>query len=417
MRVAVTGATGRLGSALVAALADAPFTGPLGPIAWDRAAFDLDAPDGVGARLDRDRPEVVVHAAAWTDVDGCARDPDLALRRNGESRPASWPRPAPRAASTSSSSRPTRCSTGRGPTASATRPTTRPAPANPYGASKLAGERAATEAFDRRRRERAARDRPDGLAVRRPGPRLPAQDPRRRRTGGGRRRAAPRRRRRVGHADLRRATSPTRSSSSSPRTRIGGHPPPRQRPGSRPAPLWARVRRRRGSGSTSTVDRRPGRRPGRAPSTPPRWGVLAPTPLPSGEPLRPWPRRDGRLRADPGPPARERPMSLDRAAVGARRRPVRRDRPVRRRARLLPRAVASQRVRADRRRPRGRRRRHPRSSRRTSRPRPPGVLRGLHLHRRQLDYWVVGERPGASSPSSTCGRCSTGGRRAGRRDA
>ena len=25
------------------------------------------------------------------------------------------------------------------------------------------------------------------------------------------------------------------------------------------------------------------------PSTPPRWGVLAPTPLPSGEPLRVWP--------------------------------------------------------------------------------------------------------------------------------
>jgi len=25
------------------------------------------------------------------------------------------------------------------------------------------------------------------------------------------------------------------------------------------------------------------------PSRPPRWGVLAPTPLPSGNPLRPWP--------------------------------------------------------------------------------------------------------------------------------
>jgi hypothetical protein len=25
------------------------------------------------------------------------------------------------------------------------------------------------------------------------------------------------------------------------------------------------------------------------PSRPPRWGVLAPTPLPSGEPLRAWP--------------------------------------------------------------------------------------------------------------------------------
>jgi hypothetical protein len=25
------------------------------------------------------------------------------------------------------------------------------------------------------------------------------------------------------------------------------------------------------------------------PSTPPRWGVLSPTPLPGGEPMRPWP--------------------------------------------------------------------------------------------------------------------------------
>src|SRR5206468_11249679 len=72
MRVAVTGAGGRLGRALVETLADAPYTGPGGPRAWDRAAFDLDAPEGAGHRLDRDRPEVVVHAAAWTDVDGCA---------------------------------------------------------------------------------------------------------------------------------------------------------------------------------------------------------------------------------------------------------------------------------------------------------------------------------------------------------
>ena len=83
MRVAVTGAGGRLGRALVAALGEAPFTGPHGPIAWTRADFDLDAPEGVEVVLDRDRPEVVVHTAAWTDVDGCARDPDLAIRRNG----------------------------------------------------------------------------------------------------------------------------------------------------------------------------------------------------------------------------------------------------------------------------------------------------------------------------------------------
>jgi dTDP-4-dehydrorhamnose reductase len=82
MRVAVTGSAGRLGGDLMTALADAPFTGPAGPIGWTREAFDLDAPDTIGALLDRDRPEVVVHAAAWTDVDGCARDPELAIRRN-----------------------------------------------------------------------------------------------------------------------------------------------------------------------------------------------------------------------------------------------------------------------------------------------------------------------------------------------
>src|SRR6478736_4929233 len=86
MRVAVTGAQGRLGRALIAALEDAPFTGPMGPIAWSRPDLDLDSLNGasVDALIVRDRPEVVIHAAAWTDVDGCARDPDLAKRRNGD---------------------------------------------------------------------------------------------------------------------------------------------------------------------------------------------------------------------------------------------------------------------------------------------------------------------------------------------
>jgi len=42
MRVAVTGAAGRLGRALVTALGEAPYTGPGGPLAWGRAEFDLD---------------------------------------------------------------------------------------------------------------------------------------------------------------------------------------------------------------------------------------------------------------------------------------------------------------------------------------------------------------------------------------
>ena len=82
MRVAVTGAAGRLGRALIAALADAPFTGLAGPIAWSRPDYDLDDRAAADRLVGRDRPEVVVHAAAWTDVDGCAGDPELAHRRN-----------------------------------------------------------------------------------------------------------------------------------------------------------------------------------------------------------------------------------------------------------------------------------------------------------------------------------------------
>ena len=41
-------------------------------------------PTTIHALLDRDRPEAVIHAAAWTDVDGCAREPELARRRNAE---------------------------------------------------------------------------------------------------------------------------------------------------------------------------------------------------------------------------------------------------------------------------------------------------------------------------------------------
>jgi dTDP-4-dehydrorhamnose reductase len=146
MRVAVTGAAGRLGSALVAALADAPFTGPAGPIAWQRDAFDLDAPDDVGARIDHDRPEVVVHAAAWTDVDGCALDPALAMKRNATATGILAEACAARGTdliivSTNEVFDGTR-NDGR-----PYEPTAPLSPGNPYGASKAEAERLATAAF------------------------------------------------------------------------------------------------------------------------------------------------------------------------------------------------------------------------------------------------------------------------------
>ena len=148
MRVSVTGARGRLGGALITALGDAPFTGPAGPIAWDRAAFDLDAPEGIGARLDADRPEVVVHAAAWTDVDGCALDPDLARLRNGTATGLLAEACAVRGIDllvvSTNEVFDGRRTDGRGYLAD-----DGPAPANSYGASKLEGERLATLAYQR----------------------------------------------------------------------------------------------------------------------------------------------------------------------------------------------------------------------------------------------------------------------------
>jgi len=80
-RIAVTGAGGRLGSAVVAALTR---DGPGIPLPWSRPAYDLEDSGSAVRAMRLDRPDVVIHCAAWTDVDGCAGDPRLAMRRNAE---------------------------------------------------------------------------------------------------------------------------------------------------------------------------------------------------------------------------------------------------------------------------------------------------------------------------------------------
>ena len=147
MRVAVTGSTGRLGSALVTALGEAPFTGPRGPLAWTRAELALDAPDGVTTALDRDKPEVVVHAAAWTDVDGCAREPEVAQRRNGDATGVLAAACAARGVELLIVST-NEVFSGDRDDRLGYAPTDPTEPLNAYGSSKLAGERAATAAFE-----------------------------------------------------------------------------------------------------------------------------------------------------------------------------------------------------------------------------------------------------------------------------
>ncbi|HEU5203305.1 MAG TPA: NAD(P)-dependent oxidoreductase [Candidatus Limnocylindrales bacterium] len=155
MRVGVTGAGGRLGQALVRALREAPFTGPGGPIAWTRQAFDLDAPGSVGELLDRDRVEVVVHAAAWTDVDACAREPGLALARNGEATGVLARACATRGIDLIAFST-NEVFDGRRTDGIGYGPGDAMAPANPYGASKAAGERLARDAYERPTRAQLA---------------------------------------------------------------------------------------------------------------------------------------------------------------------------------------------------------------------------------------------------------------------
>lgn len=281
MRVAVTGSTGRLGSALVEALADAPFTGPTGPLPWTRADLDLDAPLGVDQVLDRDRPEVVVHTAAWTDVDGCARDPELAMRRNGVATGHLAIGCATRGidllvVSTNEVFDGTR--TDRRPYS----PADAVSPGNPYGASKAAGEDVARAAYV---------NRPGTVGIARtawlygpPGSDFP------RKIADAARRAA-----RAGEtlpvvgdewgtptyaADVADAIVELLAENA-----IGGiHHLIASGVASRAdwaGDVIARL------GIEVAIEEVPGSTWERA-STPPAWGVLAPTSLPSGEPIRPW---------------------------------------------------------------------------------------------------------------------------------
>lgn len=286
MRVAVTGAGGRLGSDLVAALADAPFTGPSGPIAWRRDAFDLDAPDAIGARLDADRPEVVVHAAAWTDVDGCALDPELARRRNGLATGILAEACAARGTDLLIVST-NEVFDGSRTDGLPYLPTDLPTPGNPYGASKAEGERLATAAFARGGGGRGA-----SLGIARTAWLFgaPGRDfPSRILDAAERARAAGEPLRAVGDewgtptytADVAEAIVELLADDA-----IAGIHHLVNMPFASRAD-WARDVVARAGLDVEVVDVPAST--WERPSRPPRWGVLAPTPLPSGEPLRSWP--------------------------------------------------------------------------------------------------------------------------------
>jgi len=128
----------------VAALSEDP---AISVRSWSRPDYDLDDPDSARRSAERDRPDLVIHCAAWTDVDGCARDPALALRRNATSVGVLAH------AAVAAGSRLLVVSTnevfdGERTDRRGYREDDPAGPRNAYGASKLAGEQAAQAAFD-----------------------------------------------------------------------------------------------------------------------------------------------------------------------------------------------------------------------------------------------------------------------------
>lgn len=77
MKIFITGGRGQLGRALQQTLSAHQLT------ISGRQDVDITNREAIVTAVQADQPDLVIHCAAWTDVDGCARDPARAYRING----------------------------------------------------------------------------------------------------------------------------------------------------------------------------------------------------------------------------------------------------------------------------------------------------------------------------------------------
>ncbi len=140
-RVVVIGAAGLLGRELCGAFLKSGHE----VIPLTRADVDLADPASLGP-IRTARADIVINAAAWTDVDGCARDPDRAQLINGAG-PGGVAGASAEGGALMIQVSTNEVFDGREERTYAENDV--PNPINPYGASKAAGERAVMAATDR----------------------------------------------------------------------------------------------------------------------------------------------------------------------------------------------------------------------------------------------------------------------------
>ena len=76
MRIFIAGNRGQLGRSLCTMLAEHTLSG------CDLPELDITDREAICAGIAGFAPDIVIHTAAWTDVEGCARDPEQAHRVN-----------------------------------------------------------------------------------------------------------------------------------------------------------------------------------------------------------------------------------------------------------------------------------------------------------------------------------------------
>lgn len=84
MRILVTGAAGRLGGQLVQVLNEQGHSVTGIDVVGDNVTpLDITHFEATRAFVSDLKPDIVIHPAGWTDVEGCAREPEKAISING----------------------------------------------------------------------------------------------------------------------------------------------------------------------------------------------------------------------------------------------------------------------------------------------------------------------------------------------